>query len=272
MIVFVDESYQQDASGTWHYTLAGFGINEFRYRALQAAIYQLIRQYYDVRANYAGDEWRNVLNTKMITETPVSEVELKAANLLKRSSLERFGGVESPHYRLVTDVLAKVRECRGTCLGVLVNPVTPTAVKDCSQGCPVTYVKLIESVGRWMAEDYPGQPATLVLDTEHNGVNLPLSRSIADLLYRSQSGRNMKHIFPSPFWIDSQSMSGAQVADLVAHILMNSMLPEAEQKPLGKLWDQVNDLRWRWASGRGGTITRLRKAMADGGELPADTG
>ena len=143
MIVFVDESHQQDVSGTWHYALAGFGINEFRYRAPQAAIYQLIRQYYDVRASYAGDDWRNALSSKMITETPVGEVELKAANLLKRSSLERFGGEQSPHYRLVRDVLAKVRECRGTCLGVLVNPLSPTAVKDCSHGCPGAYVKLM---------------------------------------------------------------------------------------------------------------------------------
>lgn len=82
----------------------------------------------------------------------------------------------------------------------------------------------------------------------------------------------MKHIFPSPFWIDSQSMAGAQVADLVAHILMNSMLPEPERKPLGKLWDQVIELRWRWEDGRGGTITRLRKAMANGGDSPADAG
>ncbi len=272
MIIFVDESYQQDTSGTWHYALAGFGINEFRYRALQAAVYQLIRQYYDTKSSYLGDDWKNALTSKMITETPVEEIELKATSLLKRSSLDRFGGEQSPHYRLVRDVLAKVRECRGTCLGVLVNPVSPSIVKDSSNGCPSTYVKLIKNVGRWMEEEYPGQPATLVLDTEHNGVNLPLSRSIADLLYRSQYGIKMKHIFPSPFWIDSQSMAGAQIADLVAHILMNSMQPEPERKPINRLWEQVNDLRWRWEDGRGGTITRLRKAMTDGGGDPADAG
>ena len=37
----------------------------------------------------------------------------------------------------------------------------------------------------------------------------------------------MRCIFPSPFWVDSQSMAGAQIADLVAHILMDSMMPES---------------------------------------------
>ncbi|MCX6382390.1 MAG: hypothetical protein NT023_23420 [Armatimonadetes bacterium] len=46
MIVFVDESYKQDAGGKWHYALAGFGIDEFRYRALQAAVYQLVRRFF----------------------------------------------------------------------------------------------------------------------------------------------------------------------------------------------------------------------------------
>lgn len=120
-----------------------------------------------------------------------------------------------------------------------------------------------------MEETHPSYPVILVLDTEGNGVNLPLSRAIADYLYRSAPGKRMKHVFPSPFWIDSQSMAGAQVADLVAHILMNSMLPQGERKQLSSLWQQVNSLRWSWENGSGGTIKRVR-FMADGGEPPAD--
>lgn len=205
----------------------------------------------------------------IVTNKPVERVEIKASELLKPSVLTRFGGVSAPHYRLVSEILASVSDCRGTCFGVLVNPIEPRLVKDCSRGCPEIYQHLIKMVGRWMEEAYPSQPVTLALDTEENGVNLPLSRAIADYLYRSASGKRMKHVFPSPFWIDSQSMAGAQVADLVAHILMNSMLPQGERKQLSSLWQQVNSLRWAWENGSGGTIRRV-KFMADGGETPAD--
>ena len=265
MIVFIDESYKKDSKGTWHYALAGFGVDEFRYRALQAATYQLIRKYFAVTAEYEGDSWRLALGDKIIVEKSSNEIELKGESLLSSSNLRRFGGEESPHYRLVDEVLEKVNNCRGTCLGVLVNPADPQDVKDCSRGCPSAYVRLIHIIGKWMAEQHPNQSVTLVLDTEHNAVNLPLSRSIADYLYKSSNGRNLKHVFPSPFWIDSQSMSGAQVADLVAHILMNSMMPETERKQIDRLWSRVNGMRSRWNSGRGGTITRQRKAAADGG-------
>lgn len=270
MIVFVDESYRQDAAGTWHYALAGFGINEFRCRALQAAVYQLIRKYFAVPGDYEADSWRMALREKIIVEKAPEEIELKAESLLSPSNLRRFGGESSPHYRLASEVLTKVNDCRGTCLGVLLNPADPKEVKDCSHGCPPAYLRLIHIVGRWMAEEYPNQSVTLVLDTEHNAVNLPLSRSISDYLYRSSAGKNLKHVFPSPFWIDSKSMVGAQAADLVAHVLMNSMIPEAERKSLDGLLRQVHNLGRRWDNRMGGTIVRLKKTVADGGSRPAD--
>ncbi len=265
MIVFIDESYQQDSSGIWHYALAGFGVNEFRYRALQAAMYQLVRKYFDHRECYAGDEWRQALKDKIIVEQPLDEIELKAEQLLKASSLRRFGGEQSPQYRLVGEILTKVHETRGTTLGVIFSPDHPSSVKDSKEGCPISFQRLIELIGQWMDEEYPGQSVSLVLDTEHNGINLPLSRSISNFLYRSKSAPQMKHIFPSPFWIDSQSMAGAQVADLVAHILMNTLLPETERKPLQSLTSQVFGLSHRWNTKDGGTISRMRKRTTAGG-------
>ncbi|MCW5939879.1 MAG: DUF3800 domain-containing protein [Fimbriimonadaceae bacterium] len=258
MLVFLDESYERDSTGTWHYALAGFGINEFRYRALQAAVYQLCLDTFDVRENYEGETWREALGEKIITESAPDCIELKSSELLKSGSLRRFGGEQSPHYRLVSQVLQKVYECRGTTVGVILNPNHPDDVKDVTDGCPRAYVRLIEVVAAWMAEEYEGQPVTLVMDTEHNGINLPLSRAIAQYMYRSAFGKRVKHVFPSPFWIDSQSMAGAQVADLMAHILMNAMKPEGERKQLQRLTSQVYGLSHRWQGRAGGTITRLR--------------
>ena len=73
------------------------------------------------------------------------------------------------------------------------------ALEDCAKGCPPAYMKIIEIAGKWMAEEYPHQPVTLALDTEHNGVNIPLNRSIENFLYRSRVGKSMKYIFPSSF-------------------------------------------------------------------------
>jgi hypothetical protein len=258
MLVFVDESYDRDSTGTWHYALAGFGINEFRYRALQAAVYQLCMETFDVRENYEGDLWRDALSEKIITKSAPECIELKSSELLKPGNLRRFGGEQSPHYRLVSGVLQKVFEYRGTTMGVILNPDHPDDVKDVANGCPRAYVRLIKVVAAWMAEEYEGQSVTLVMDTEHNGINLPLSRAIAQFMYRSAFGKRVQQVFPSPFWIDSQSMAGSQVADLVAHILMNAMKPEGERKKIQGLTSQIYGLSHRWQSRRGGTITRLR--------------
>lgn len=258
MLVFLDESYERDSTGKWHYALAGFGINEFRYRALQAAVYQLCMETFDVRENYEGETWREALSERIITEVAPDRIELKSSQLLKQASLRRFGGERSPHYRLVGQVLQKVFDCRGTTVGVILNPTHPNDVKDVADGCPRAYIRLINVIADWMTEGYEGQSVTLVMDTEHNGINLPLSRAIAQYMYRSSSGKRMKHVFPSPFWIDSQSMAGAQVADLVAHILMNSMKPKGERKQLQGLTSQVYGLSHKWLNGTGSTITRLR--------------
>lgn len=266
MLVFIDESYDRDSSGAWHYALAGFGINEFRYRALQAAVYQLCQETFDVRSSYEGELWRDALKDKIIVEGSTDYIELKSSELLKPGTLRRFRGEQSPHCRLVSNVLQKVFECRGTTIGVLLNPDHPDDVKDVSGGCPRAYQRLLEIVGIWMQEEFEGQPVTLVMDTEHRGINLPLSRAISTYMYRSSAGKRMKHVFPSPFWIDSQSMAGAQVADLIAHVLMNSMKPEPERKAIPGLTSQVYGLSHKWRTRPGGTISRMRtKSMAGEG-------
>jgi len=257
MLVFIDESYERDSNGVWHYALAGFGINEFRYRALQAAVYQLVLDSFGTRDDYDGDGWKDVLNEKIIIESLLEHMELKSGQLLKAGSLRRFGGINSPHYKLVANVLQKVHDCRGSTIGVLLNPSHPNDVKSTVNGCPPAYQCLLEVVGNWMQESYEGQAVTLVMDTEHNGINLPLSRAISKFMYRSAIGKRMKHVFPAPFWIDSQSLAGAQIADLVAHILMNAMKPDGERKNLDGLTEQVYSLSHRWKERSGQTIVRI---------------
>lgn len=264
MLVFIDESYDKDSHGQWHYALAGFGIDEFRYRALQAAVYQLTKDAFVDRNSLGGRDWSDLLQDKIVIERSPEGLELKSSQLLKLGSLKRFGGEGSPHCRLVAGILESVRKCRGTSIGVLVNPDHPTDVKDTRQGCPVPYQRLLNIVGAWMRDEFEGRPVSLVMDTEHSGINLPLSRAISSYMYQSSAGRQMKHIVPSPFWIDSQSMAGAQVADLIAHILMNAMKPERERKPLPGLTRQVYELRHEWAGRDGGTISRLRRQQPAG--------
>ena len=60
-------------------------------------------------------------------------------------------------------------------------------------------------------------------------------------------------------------MAGARIANLIARVLMNSMMPTAERKALDGLWRQVNNLRYQWDSGVGGTIAKLEKSVANEG-------
>ena len=75
-------------------------------------------------------------------------------------------------------------------------------------------------------------------------------------LHRHATGKTLVRVVPAPFWIDSKTTAGSQVADIVAHTLMNSMMPPAERKPIEFLWQKVMALM-----GGDGTYRTITKIM-----------
>ena len=55
----------------------------------------------------------------------------------------------------------------------------------------------------------------------------------------------LRHIVVDPFWVDSRTTAGSQLADLIAHILMNSMRPATTRKPIYALWRKVMAMNTR---------------------------
>ncbi len=55
MLVFLDESYEEDGNGRFRYAYAGFGIDERQYRGLTAAIYQAKLLYFQQDQGFSDD-------------------------------------------------------------------------------------------------------------------------------------------------------------------------------------------------------------------------
>lgn len=59
------------------------------------------------------------------------------------------------------------------------------------------------------------------------------------------------------FWVDSSTTAGSQVADIIAHVLMNSMRPATRRKNLQELWRKVAALEFRSVDMRTRGIRKL---------------
>lgn len=129
---------------------------------------------------------------------------------------------------------------------------------------PLQLQALMERVESWMTESFPASHANLVFDAIDNRTSRDLNFCVSDFLFRHAVGRRMRHIVPTPFWVDSDSTPGSQVADIIAHVLMNSMLPEDHRKPLGSVWRRVNGMMFTSRDGRTRGIRRLKKKTTDG--------
>jgi len=259
LLVFIDESYKVDSTGVLQHVIGGIGIEEHRYRALEAGVHQIRGRWLQTRDGLTQEEVRPLLDTKLLVNGDPENFELKGQDLLQNRRLNAGqGGRISPSVLIVEECLQLARNCRATSFGVLSNPTNIGEVQSLD-ACPIQYVRLLDCINRWMLDIHPDRMAIPVFDTIHGGTNSHLSRQIGRYLWRHALGQQMKKIVPSPFWIDSKSTAGSQVADIVSHILMNSMLPPQDRKPLEFLWPRITDLETAGEGYR--TISRLRKRI-----------
>lgn len=265
MLVFIDESYDRDESGCIHHALAGFGVPEAQYRRLVAVVHQIKERYFE-SADELSSEQRAELRTRRIACSGEPRLtELKASKLLtgKAARFHEATG-QAQTILLVEELLDEVFRLDGVVFGVLSEPRHVNEIQNPGPFLPLQLRSLMERVELWMAESHPDQHASLIFDAIDNRTSRELNTRTSDFLYRHQEGRKMRHIVPTPFWVDSSSTPGSQVEDIIAHVLMNSMLPETRRKPLASVWRRVNGMMFTSQDGRVRGIRRLKKKQQAG--------
>lgn len=256
MLFFIDESYKFDSIGDLHHVIAGIGIEEQRYRSLEAATHRIRRNWLVSRDGFAQEEVASMLATKLPVNGDPETFEFKGQDLLQQRRIDKYRELgSSPSISIVKELLQATKDCGATTFGVLSNPKNVDEILR-SNGCPPQYIRLLDRINNWMIDANPNQMAIPVFDNIHGGTNSHVSRQIGKYLYRHARGKKIRKIIPTPFWIDSSSTAGSQIADIVAHILMNSMLPSFERKQIEFLWQSVVGMESSQFGYR--TITRLK--------------
>ena len=270
MLVFVDESYYR-IEDEYYLAIAGYGVREEQYRPLAAAIHQAKLEYFisdsdvDFAAPGAKEETRK---RKVIVSGDVETAELRAKKLLTPRMLQwqREGG-NAPGYSLVKRVLGAAAEQGVVTFGTLSVVSDVVAVQAPVGVLSRQYAFLLERIQEYVAAELPGGSAVLILDTVGDGSDLCLNRAVSDFLFRSVKGKRFRQIVPTPFCVVSQNTPGAQLADIIAHCMVQAILPVEQRKGLDELTRLVYDLAHRDERGRLRSIYRIwTKKTTDGGQ------
>ena len=90
MLVFLDESYEEDGKGKFRHAYAGFGIDERNYRRLTAAVFQAKKLYSMQDQGLSDEERREARKTKFLTDDLPERAEIKATKLLTAKQAEHY--------------------------------------------------------------------------------------------------------------------------------------------------------------------------------------
>lgn len=266
MLLFLDESYESDpTTGHLRHVYAGFGVDEMKYRSLFAAVHQCRQKYFLQNGTMTEEERRLAKETHVVTPELPELAEIKGSDLLTRkyAEIHKLQG-NVPGLLMVGDLFDALAVAEATVFATLSTPATITELQAGATSLPLYLCRLLERVNLWMKEQHTGSAAIVVLDTVSYRVDHHLSKHMSDFLFRSTQGKQMRHIVPNPFWVDSRTTAGTQIADLIAHVLMNSMRPSGQRKPLDNLWGKVVGLEFHSRDLRTRGIRRIDRKTADG--------
>ena len=266
MLLFLDESYEEDEKGGFRFAYAGFAVDEQRYRGLVAAVYQAKHRYIaQVSSEMTPQERIDLGNTKLLDSNPPERAEIKANKLMGKRQVERFEKYGfAPGVALVEEWLRAMREADATVFGVLSYPQDTKDVLNPAERLPVEHIRLFERVEKWMAEQHEKEMVSVIPDTIDN-YRQNMSSCLSDFLFRSHQGKAMRHIVVTPFWVDSSVTVGAQLADVVAYLIMNTMRPTEKQNRLVNLWRLMSAMEFHSIDGETCGIKTIRRKNQQAG-------
>ena len=260
MIVFLDESYEKIDEGSFRHVYAGFGIGEKEYRSLMAAVHQCKLYYFVQDRGMTDQERADLRRTRIVTALPPELAEIKATKLLtdKHARHHQTYG-NAPGLLMVEDLLESLSDAKAVIFAVLSEIDSVDDVQASATRLPLHYIRLLERIELWMREQHPDAAAIIVPDTVHDGIDRRLFQHMADYLFKSVAGKRMRHIVANPFWVDSQATTGSQLADVVAHVLLNNARPRVRQKPLDSLSRKLLEMEYRSLNLQTRGIRRIKR-------------
>ena len=78
---------------------------------------------------------------------------------------------------------------------------------------------LLERIERFMERDHPHHFAIPVFDGQDPSSNRSFSECFTGYMVKTEGGRALKHIVPSPLFVDSSLTPGIQIADACAYVI-----------------------------------------------------
>ena len=82
---------------------------------------------------------------------------------------------------------------------------------------------LLERVEAMMAESFPDEMAVVAFDSQGEGSDRNRAPQFGNFLYGNPYGRAMQHVIDTPFFVNSSSHKGYQIADLCAMLFSGEL-------------------------------------------------
>ena len=95
-----------------------------------------------------------------------------------------------------------------------------------------------------MAEQFPGDTAVLVFDSQGDKKDKERALEFGNHAYGTSQGRAMEHVVHPPLFASSTVTKGLQVADLFAYALAQQNMGRQEIKPY---CDRIREMEWKSA-------------------------
>lgn len=153
---------------------------------------------------------RNLLSQMTLT---TAEQEGKAVEFLSRRALTRVAAKRE----FVDSFFEVLRDFELTVFGIVME--RPDRVPYQGPNFLQTqYRWLLERIDRFMEREHPKYMAIPIFDGQDPTSNRIFSECFTAFMARTDAGRAMQHIVPSPLFVDSSITPGIQIADLFAYV------------------------------------------------------
>lgn len=150
---------------------------------------------------------RDVLNNE--------RMEMKGVNLLNRGTFRRKPG----HVAFVEEFFSALLNLPIVVFGIIMerpSALSPPLSSSDELLLPRQFRFLVQRIE--LLAEQQDQMATILFDGT-GGLYGGLSRKFDSFLYRSDEGRACTHITDAPFFVDSETSAGIQIADMVASVV-----------------------------------------------------
>jgi hypothetical protein len=190
MLVFVDESYQEESNPQAKSTFAAVLVQEGKYRDFDNRLFELKKHFWKVANPY--------------------DLELKGRKLMSERAL-----VMPKTRDFISQIISLCKEVNAVVFAVVQDGSFTLASE--SDHLPSLYRALMRRVNTFMEVKFPDEQAVFFFDGIDHETNRTVAISFNNFMFRHWWGRSYKNIIPTSFFCDSLVSPGIQMADVLAY-------------------------------------------------------